>query len=202
MNRPKQIALTLLLIALFGLLAVSMFSYLLHDHWDDRVQVTLADGAELEVRHQGSKWHYFGFGHGFGFGGGGRVERLEFAVDNQKIVWEGLYEPVSVQLDGKTPVVIVFDRESNLDDWGLRYYRKEPEWKELPLSMLPRRLAFLNMWQHDPVVAADCDPESSSFQNSLTAVFWMCVATGKHFREVGHDNPTPEFLRHFQDEPK
>ena len=202
MKRPKRLALALLLTALLGLLAVSVASYLLHDHWDHRWQVTLADGTKLVVRNKGSRWHYFGHPHLISFGGDGRVEQLEFAVENQKIVWEGLYEPVSVQLDGKIPVVIVFDRESNYGRWGLRYYRKEPEWKELPLSLLPRRLAFLNLWGRDPVVAADCSPNSSSFQNSLTADLWMCIATGKRYREIQDEIATPEFLRHFQDEAK
>ncbi len=199
MNRPKQIVLTLLLIGLFGLLALSVFSYLLHDHWDDRVNVTLADGTTLEVRNQGSEWHYFSFGHAFGFGGGDRRERLEFERHGSRFVWEGLYEPIAVQFDGEVPVVIVFDRESTHSDWGLRYYRKEYDWKEQPLSSLPHRIALHNMWGHDPDQAADCDPENSRFQRSLTAHLWLCISTGKPYQDIKHINATAEFLRSFLD---
>jgi hypothetical protein len=198
MKRRIRVMLTLLLTALIGLFSVKTLSYLLHDHWNNQEQLRLADGTTLEVRHQGSKWHYFSGGHAFGFGGGDRRERLKFERHGSQIIWEGLYEPVAVQFDGEVPVVLVFDRESQHSQWGLRYYRKTDGWSELPLSSLPRRIALLNMWRHDPDQVAGCDPNDARFQGSLTAQLWLCIAMGKHYQEIRHLNATADFLKEFK----
>lgn len=198
MKGTPRIILALLLTALVGMLAVKTLSYFLHDHWDDHEHLKLAGGTTLKVRHQGSEWHYFSGGHGFGFGGGDRHERLEFQRHDNRFVWEGLYEPVAVQFDGEVPVVLVFDRESPHSQWGLRYYRKDDDWRELPLRSFPRRIALLNMWGHDPDQVADCDPDNPRFQSSLTAHLWQCIATGKHYQDIRNTNATVEFLNEFK----
>lgn len=43
-------------------------------------------------------------------------ERLDFERNGKKFTWEGIYTPVSLQFDGETPVVVVFDRESDIRD--------------------------------------------------------------------------------------
>lgn len=197
MKRMPRILIVLLGVALIGLLAAMALSYLLHDHWDRRVLVTLADGTKLDVRHQGSEWRYFSGGHGFGFGGGDRHERLDFDRGGKKYVWEGLYEPVSIQFDQESPLIVVFDRESPLSEWQLRYYRFSGEWTERPLQEYPAGLALLNMWGHDPNQFAFCDPENRRFQDSLTARFWLCISTQKPYLEIAQESASPTFLREF-----
>lgn len=172
----------------------------------------MAEGRPLKVRQSGSQRKYFGHPHVFGFGGGGLKQKLEFARDGKAFVWEGGFTPILLQFDGKTPVLVIFDRESSerIQDWGLRYFRFDGKWIELPLKQFPRRLAMQNLWltHHDGWVdgveideyeiVKKCDPDNVHFQRSLMATLWFCIATGKSYHDAGQSDITAEFLRGFK----
>lgn len=185
----------------------------LHERWDETFEIPLVEGGLLKVRQSGSQRRYFGHPHVFGFGGGGLKQKLEFTKDSKVFAWEGGFTPILLQFDGGTPVIVIFDRESSekLQDWGLRYFRFDGKWIELPMKQFPRRLAMQNLWltHHDGwvdgveideyEVVKKCDPDNVHFQRSLMATFWFCIATGKTYDEARRSEITAEFLRSFKD---
>jgi hypothetical protein len=197
-----------------GLLGMTTKSQagLLHERWDDTFEIPLVEGGPLKVRQSGSQRKYFGHPHLFGFGGGGLKQKLEFSRDGRAFVWEGGFTPILLQFDDKTPVLVIFDRESSerIQDWGLRYFRFDEKWIELPLKQFPRHLAMQNLWltHHDGWVdgveideyeiVKKCDPDNVHFQRSLMATLWLCIATGKSYDEAGTSEKTAEFLRGFK----
>jgi hypothetical protein len=171
---------------------------LIWETWHNEKHVELADGSKLYIAESGSQRRYFGHPHVIGFGGGDSTSRLEFSVTGVDYKWEGPFTPLAIQLDDGHPVLIVFDRETDVDHFTFRYFRfSNANWMEFPMSQFPPHLAWQNLWlSHqagsrdgkeidDYKVVEERNPASADFQDSFTARIWQCIATGQQYWQIG-----------------
>lgn len=197
-----------ILAAIFALLAaVAGASVSAREQWSAKAPIALAAGDQLIVEHNGSQRTFVGHPHVFGFGGGDPRHELKFARDGVAYVWKGPFIPVVLDFDGATPVLVVFDRETDFAHVTYRYYRYEKKtWKQRPLETFPRQLALQNMWltknnaedQFETVRLRD--PESDYFRRSLTARLWYCMVNGKQYWQVESQSIPSEFLRDYKNQ--
>lgn len=184
------------LMLIIGFVGWKAFRWVARDHWSNSSVITLVSGGTLSVEEAGSNWHYNEIiPHTFGIGGGGYEQTLKFSVDGKKYVWEGAYIPIVLQLDGSTPVLIVFDRVTNHSKCTFRYYRAGREWEEVPLSTFPPHLAMQNMWLSPREVLNPNDPH---FRSSMLANLWFCIRNNRQYYEVENLEIDEEFLRQYQ----
>ena len=202
------------LVLILGTIAWKAIRWAARDHWHNSGVIGLVGRGTLAVEQEGSQWQYHQIiPHGFGYGGGGEEQILKFSVDGKKYRWEGAYIPIVLQLDGSTPVLIVFDRVTNSSKCAFRYYRWEREWKELPLSTFPPHLAMQNMWLgseagtspeyakevvHQAYNQGIINPHAPEFSGSLLAKLWFCISKGGQFHELDGKYIDEDFLRKYQ----
>jgi hypothetical protein len=184
------------------------------DHWTNSGVIGLVGGGTLAVEHEGSAWQYHEIiPHGLGYGGGGEEQILKFSMDGKNYLWEGAFIPIVLQLDGSTPVLIVFDRETSSSKCTFRYYRWEREWKELSISSFPPQLAMQNMWLGsevgtlpeyartvvpEPYNQLTIKPDDPWFCRSLLAKLWFCISKGVQYHELKGQEIAPDFLAQYQ----
>lgn len=206
----KKLSIILTIFFLTAILLVAT-QWMLREHWSFSREIVLANGKVRVVRESGSEYRYFGHPHVFGFGGGGLWQKLEFKQGDSQYKWEGSFIPICLQFDDKTPVLIVFDRETDFSHITFRYFRHEQSrWNELPLTQFPRSLALQNLWLksqngyregrhiNEFEIVKKLDPNDIDFQVSLTANVWFCIEKNKQYWQLEHGPVDSAFLADYK----
>lgn len=109
-----------------------------------------------------------------------------------KIHWKGVDVPISLRVHQDTLYMIGFDRETDHQNWGFRFYKQEGnEFKEIAPDQYPKSIATQNLWFSEihknidnVILAINLNPKASRFDDSLTAMIWCQLMTGKEYYEI------------------
>ncbi|MEN8127921.1 MAG: hypothetical protein ABFR90_08985, partial [Planctomycetota bacterium] len=114
-----------------------------------------------------------------------------------RIHWKGVDVPISLRVYQDTLYMIGFDRETDRQNWRFRFYRQEEnEFREIVPDEYPKSIATQNLWFSDihkniningVILAINLNPKASWFDDSLTAMIWCQLMTGKEYHEISLD---------------
>jgi len=119
---------------------------------------------------------------------------LSIPWQNREVLWVGFGIPITLRAHEGRLYLIVFDRDSDFHRIRFRYFRQDHNTlAEIPAAEFPRLIATQNLWLKrengqrngkpvDEVEAAiRLDPENPDFRDSLTAMIWFQLETGKEY---------------------